>query len=221
MLGQRIRHLRKTKSLTLQQVAQVLGVTRACVSKWETGASQPDLTRLGELAEVFGLSTSELIRSDTEATTPASEINNSGGHLGLPVVSITHGTPIHELIRKSAWRHPSPRQLSEKAFFVALGGYMVAHFGLSGVPREALLLVEPEAQAHSGDLVLAHSNALGYQILATRNSGGKTEHVSLGIKLSHLGPIADATVIGVVLESVSTQDLRGFALRHSPQLLFA
>jgi hypothetical protein len=98
---------------------------------------------------------------------------------------------------------------------------MVAHFGLTGVPRDALLLVEPAAQAHSGDLVLVHSKALGYQVLAARDNGGQLELVSLGIKLAQLGPVSDATVMGVVIESVSTEDLRGFALRHAPKLLFA
>ena len=72
-----------------------------------------------------------------------------------------------------------------------------------------------------GIAIAALAGNLGYQILAARDNGGQLEHASLGIKLSHLGPISDATVIGVVLESVDTQDLRGFALRLSPQLLFA
>lgn len=219
MLGQRIRQLRRDRSLTLQQVADDLGVTRACVSKWETGASKPDLSRLAQLAAVLGLSASDLFREP--AVGSKSEPATRAQLADYPVVSLAHGATLDELLGASARRHPSPRKLSSRAFFVSLGGYMVAHFGLNDVPREALLLVEPEAQAHSGDLVLAHTQALGYQVLAARDHGGKLEHVSLGIKLSHLGPIADATVIGVVLESVSSQDLRGFALRHAPQLLFA
>lgn len=216
MLGQRIRQLRREKSLTLQQVAQALGVTRACVSKWETGATQPDLTRLGELAAVLGLSTGELVSAAPDDTGHGSKHDSNFSSRAYPVVSLSHGAPLKDLLSQSTWHHPGPRTLSDGAFFVALSGYMVAHFGLTGVPRGALLLVEPAAHAHSGDLVLTHSKALGYQVLAARDNGGQLEHVSLGIKLSHLGPISDATVIGVVLESVSAQDLRGFALRLSP-----
>ena len=221
MLGQRIRQLRREKSLTLQQVAQVLGVTRACVSKWETGVTQPDLTRLGELAATLGLSTSELLSPSPEDNVLGTDRSSNATRTGYPVIPLSHGTPLSDLLSKSTWHHPSQHPLSAGAFFVALSGYMVAHFGLTGVPRGALLLVEPAAQAHSGDLVLAHSKALGYQVLAARDNGGHLEHVSLGIKLAHLGPITDASIIGVVLESVSTQDLRGFALRLSPQMLFA
>lgn len=213
MLAQRLRQLRKEKSLTLQQVAKELGVTRACVSKWETGASQPDISRLAELAAVYKLSTSDLLTegSPTPPVAPPS----------YPVITLANGEPIEALLRGTRRRFSSDNALSPRAFFVALGDYMVAHFGLSGVPREALLLVEPEAQAHSGDLVLVNSKALGYQVLAARDNGGQLELISLGIKLAHLGPIPDAQVIGVVLEAVSSQALRGFALRHSPQMLFA
>jgi hypothetical protein len=138
-----------------------------------------------------------------------------------PVVSLTNGVPIQALREASQWRHPSLRPLPADAFFVALGGYMVAHFGLSDVPRDALLLVDPAATPLGGDLVLADSPSMGYQILAAQDTGGQLELVSLGIKLAHLGPISDAVLIGVVLESVSILNLRGFALRKSPQLLFA
>jgi len=98
---------------------------------------------------------------------------------------------------------------------------MAAHFGLDRVPRDALLLVDPHAPPHSGDLVLAQTKQLGYQVLAVREGPTQLEYLSLGIKLVHLGPLEDVTVHGVVIEAVSAINLRGYALRQSPQLLFA
>lgn len=217
MLGQRLRQLRKEKSLTLQQVADELGVTKACVSKWETGTSSPDLNRLDRLANVFGLDARDLLGEIPSTPTHTQTVSD------YPVVTLEHGTPIATLLDKhrTGRRYPSPHRLSQDAFFVALGGYMVAHFGLDSVPRDALLLVDPHAQPHSGDLVLAHTKTLGYQVLAVRAGPNQLEFLSLGIKLVHLGPISDVTVHGVVVEAVSTQNLRGFALRHAPQILFA
>lgn len=218
MLGQRLRQLRKEKSLTLQQVADELGVTRACVSKWETGTSSPDLNRLVSLANVFGLAARDLLGDSPHADAPhAHRVSD------YPVVTLEHGTPIAALLdrHRTGRRYPSPHHLSQDAFYVALGGYMVAHYGLNGVPRDALLLVDPHAQPHSGDLVLAHTKSLGYQVLAVRDGPSQLEFLSLGIKLAHLGPISDVTVHGVIVEAVSTQSLRGFALHHAPQLLFA
>jgi transcriptional regulator with XRE-family HTH domain len=217
MLGQRLRQVRKEKSLTLQQVADALGVTRACVSKWETGTSSPDLIRLESIANVLGLSARDLL-GNNHSSSERPQVTD------YPVLTLEHGTPFEDLLSKqgsSSRRYPSPHPLSPSAFFVALGGYMVAHFGLDGVPRGALLLIEPQARPQSGDLVLAHSKSLGYQVLAVRDGPTKQEYLSLGIKLSHLGPIEDAAVLGVAIEAVNTQSLRGFALRQSPQLLFA
>ena len=190
MLGPRLRQLRKGKSLTLQQVADELGVTRACVSKWETGTSSPDISRLDSLANVFGLGAKDLLGDSPSKPPPTHTVSD------YPVVTLEHGTPIAALLdrHRTGRRYPSPHHLSQDAFFVALGGYMVAHFGLDSVPRDALLLVDPHAQPHSGDLVLAHTKSLGYQVLAVRDGPSQLEFLSLGIKLAHLGPISDVTV---------------------------
>jgi transcriptional regulator with XRE-family HTH domain len=217
MLGQRLRQLRKGNSLTLQQVADELGVTRACVSKWETGTSSPDLARLGRLAAIFGFGASDLLAED-----PADDAPTQHHSSDFPVLTLENGTPIAALLdRHRARRHPSPHPLPPGAFFVALGDYMAAHFGLDRVPRDALLLVDPHAPPHSGDLVLAQTKQLGYQVLAVREGPTQLEYLSLGIKLVHLGPLEDVTVHGVVIEAVSAINLRGYALRQSPQLLFA
>jgi len=206
MLNQRLRQLRKENSLTLQQVADRLGVTRASVSKWETGQSQPGFKRLDALATLYGVSTPELMGAPSPAETPQS----------LPVVHLDYGSPIEELLARAA-KHsgfPSRLPVSERAFYVALGGYMTAHFGLNNVERDALLLIEPATQPTEGDLVLALTEGLGYQVLATRagSDGGQNEFVSLGIKLMGRGALPGVRPIGVVLETVSTRAMRGFAL---------
>lgn len=42
----------------------LLGVTRQAVSKWEAGASTPDMDRLVRLCEIFEVDLDELIRGD-------------------------------------------------------------------------------------------------------------------------------------------------------------
>jgi transcriptional regulator with XRE-family HTH domain len=203
MLSQRLRQLRKAKSLTLQQVADQLGVTRASVSKWETGLSHPDFRRLDALAGLYGVTPPELLGAQPPQAPPSRD---------YPVVVLDYASPIETLIRQHKLRRPSWRALSERAFFVALQGYMSAYFGLNGVERDALLLIEPALVASDGDLVLAFSDELGYQVLAVREGGGQTEYVSLGIKLVARGPLPGVQPIGLVLEATSTRSMRGFAL---------
>lgn len=50
-LAENIRAFRKARSLTQEQLAEVLGVTTGAVYKWEARLSQPELGMLMELAD--------------------------------------------------------------------------------------------------------------------------------------------------------------------------
>jgi len=52
---------RKEKGITQDELAAYIGVTKASVSKWETGQSYPDITLLPVLATYFNISIDELI----------------------------------------------------------------------------------------------------------------------------------------------------------------
>ena len=60
-LGKRISANRKRLGLTQDRLAELLGVTAQAVSKWENDQSCPDITMLPRLAEIFGISTDELL----------------------------------------------------------------------------------------------------------------------------------------------------------------
>ena len=52
---------RKEKGLTQDALADYIGVTKASVSKWETGQSYPDITILPKLATYFNITIDELL----------------------------------------------------------------------------------------------------------------------------------------------------------------
>jgi len=54
-------NMRKKKGITQDELANYLGITKASVSKWETGQSYPDVTFLPKLASYFNISIDELI----------------------------------------------------------------------------------------------------------------------------------------------------------------
>lgn len=60
-LGKRIVTRRKGLGLTQDALAEQLGVTAQAVSKWENDQSCPDIAMLPKLAEIFGISTDELL----------------------------------------------------------------------------------------------------------------------------------------------------------------
>ena len=73
-LGKRISANRKRMGLTQEQLAEQLGVTAQAVSKWENDQSCPDITMLPRLAEIFGITTDELLGREATAPTFQGEV---------------------------------------------------------------------------------------------------------------------------------------------------
>ncbi len=63
-LGNKIRELRRGKNLTQEQLAASLNISAQAVSKWEMGASFPDMTMIPVLAAFFKVSLDELFDFD-------------------------------------------------------------------------------------------------------------------------------------------------------------
>ena len=59
--GEIIKNLRKEKSLTQQEFANIFGVSFQAVSKWERGEGFPDITLLPDIADYFGVSIDGLL----------------------------------------------------------------------------------------------------------------------------------------------------------------
>lgn len=60
---------RREKGVTQEELAAYIGVSKAAVSKWETGQSYPDITFLPQLAAYFNISIDELIGYEPQMTT--------------------------------------------------------------------------------------------------------------------------------------------------------
>ena len=63
-LAENISYLRKKKSLTQEQLSDILLVTRSTISKWESGTYEPEINSLKRLSEAFNISIDDLIFID-------------------------------------------------------------------------------------------------------------------------------------------------------------
>ena len=77
-LGKRIMAARKGMGLTQDQLAERLGVTAQAVSKWENDQSCPDITMLPKLAELFGITTDELLGISAPQPAHEAEVVHTG-----------------------------------------------------------------------------------------------------------------------------------------------
>ena len=116
MLSQKLKQLRQSKGMTLQQVADQLAVTRASVSKWECAKSQPDMSRIQAIAELFGVSSHYLLGLSTSPTLK-----------DYPVIELKFGVSLDFLIDyySDLERYPSNLPVADTAFFAPEAEFFV------------------------------------------------------------------------------------------------
>ena len=70
-IGQFIAELRKEKKITQKDLATQLHITDKAVSKWERGLSCPDIVLLTSIADILGVTTSELLNGKKNSSVDA------------------------------------------------------------------------------------------------------------------------------------------------------
>lgn len=74
ILGDKIVKLRKQNGWSQEELAERLGISRQSVSKWESGASIPDLDKIIRMSGIFGVSTDYLLKDEMEEITPETSV---------------------------------------------------------------------------------------------------------------------------------------------------
>ncbi len=64
--GEKLRHLRKQRGLTLVQVGDMLEVNNTFVSRMERGKVTPNATMILKISRLFEVTTDQLMKDDLE-----------------------------------------------------------------------------------------------------------------------------------------------------------
>lgn len=100
-LGEKLYFYRTQMELSQGELAERLEVSRQSVSKWETGASVPELDKLVRLCDVFGISLDELVKGDpTVAPEKEEESEAEESEAELPPAR-PEPTPVRETPRRA------------------------------------------------------------------------------------------------------------------------
>ena len=71
--NEKLQELRKNKGLTQEELAEALFVSRAAISKWESGRGYPNLDSLKEISRYFSVTIDDLICSEEIITAAEDE----------------------------------------------------------------------------------------------------------------------------------------------------
>ena len=143
---ERLFDLRRQAGLSQEELANLVGVTRQAVQKWEAGTSRPDMDNLVSLAEYFQVSLDYLVTGKEPSPPPAPTIVNNYYHehrwhyeykskrtlFGLPLVHINCGPDVH-------WARGVIAIGNIATGFVALGGIAAGLLSLGAVSLGLLL----------------------------------------------------------------------------------
>ncbi len=115
ILAEKIMRLRKQQGWSQEDLAIRLNVSRQSVSKWESGASLPDLDKILQLGELFSVSTDFLLKDEIEEPDRIKqEMNEASGETGEEnrwkeekrsrTVSRAEAEDYLTLVRKVSWK---------------------------------------------------------------------------------------------------------------------
>ena len=92
-LGEKIATLRKESNYTQEQLADILGVSRQSVSKWESDLAYPETEKLIELGRIFDCSMDYLLKDN---------VTSKNGEKKL-VLSESNKSKLKNAFKISAW----------------------------------------------------------------------------------------------------------------------
>jgi len=72
-IADKLIRLRKKSGMTQEELAEKMDVSRQAVSKWESGQTVPDLGKIVQLSELFGVTTDYLLKDGIEDVDAAEE----------------------------------------------------------------------------------------------------------------------------------------------------
>lgn len=87
-LHEKLQELRKQNGLTQEALAQKLYVSRAAVSKWESGRGCPSIDSLKAIAALYGITVDRLLSGDALLTLAETERKETGARLRDLVFSL-------------------------------------------------------------------------------------------------------------------------------------
>jgi transcriptional regulator with XRE-family HTH domain len=198
MISQRIRQLRLSKGLTLQDIATELGVTRASVSKWESGQTHPEFARLEKLAGYLKVPSAYLLGT-----------GDASPHKSFPVINFKLKMKFDELVDalKFADHFPTVKKVSDASFYVRMDKSALDNLGLSGIVPDSMILIDPELKPKSGELLFVKNSKDLCKFVGLSVVAGVNYYTSLVPTDKTVYLKNEFVVLGVALEAVHVEDL--------------
>ena len=195
MLNERLKNLRLAKGLTLQQVGDVFGISKASISSWESGRSHPDHKKLEKLAELLGTTVQFLVAGNVDHTIVTTFSNK------VPFIEWASILDKSDVLKNAPLVTPLHSSPSNMAFATRYASSQSFKWQFGPIPSGSILIVDPSEVAGPTDTVIVQISKKEIE-LARFTSTPENKSILIKEDAAEFQQIAakNYKVIGVVLE---------------------
>ena len=195
MLNERLKNLRLAKGLTLQQVGDVFGISKASISSWESGRSHPDHKKLEKLAELLGTTVQFLVAGNVDHINVTTSANK------VPFIEWASILGKSDVLKSAPLVTPLHSSPSDEAFATRYASSQSFKWQFGPIPSGSILIVDPSEVAGPTDTVIVQISKKEIE-LARFTSTPENKPILIKEDASEFQQIAakNYKVIGVVLE---------------------
>lgn len=159
-LAENIRKFRTDADLTQAKLADLVGVTRATVTQWETGWSQPRMGAVEKLSEVLGVSMSELVDDSNIKRVPGAITPTEPRKAYLPLLGKVHAGDAQEP-QVFDGRISLPYEVWERhrdGYFLQVEGQCMSKI----YPEGSYILIDPMQRPTNGSIAVVSIDGADY-----------------------------------------------------------
>ena len=195
MLNERLKNLRLAKGLTLQQVGDVFGISKASISSWESGRSHPDHKKLEKLAELLGTTVQFLVAGNVDHINVTTSANK------VPFIEWASILGKSDVLKSAPLVTPLHSSPSDEAFATRYASSQSFKWQFGPIPSGSILIVDPSEVAGPTDTVIVQISKKEIE-LARFTSTPENKSFLIKQDSAEFQQIAakNYKVIGVVLE---------------------
>lgn len=113
MIQDKLLALRKRSSMSQQEVADTVGVTRQTISNWELGQGSPTLDKAAELARLYGVSLDDLASDEVEIVTRERRERKHDFHILKSLVGKTATLELADSVADDIIKHATVLDVSD------------------------------------------------------------------------------------------------------------
>lgn len=159
-LAENIRKFRTDADLTQAKLADLVGVTRATVTQWETGWSQPRMGAVEKLSEVLGVSMSELVDDSNIKRVPGAITPTEPRKAYLPLLGKVHAGDAQEpqVLDKRISLPYEVWKRHRDGYFLQVEGQCMSKI----YPEGSYILIDPMQRPTNGSIAVVSIDGADY-----------------------------------------------------------